>query len=285
MEQTVLYAFALIFYGASAGLAWRDLKPPSAAWGKPLRFTLLLLALLLHALAWHDQVFTSEGLRFGFAHVVSISCWLVAAVSGLESLQNDVLILELFAYPVAAVAAWLPHVLPGALAGHYVDSLWFKLHIAIAIGAYSLMTIAAAHAILMSMQEKSLHSPVGRWSGGGGGHSAASGPRWVESLPPLLVMERVLFRMILLGFVMLTLTLASGIVFSEQWYHKPMRFDHKTVFACVSWAIFAALLCGRYVYGWRGKTALRWTMWGFGTLVLAYVGSRFVLEVVLHRIA
>jgi ABC-type uncharacterized transport system permease subunit len=102
-------------------------------------------------------------------------------------------------------------------------------------------------------------------------------------MPPLLTMERLLFRVILAGFAFLTLTLLTGIVFSETLFGRAMKFDHKTVFAVASWFIFAALLAGRYFYGWRGRTALRWTLAGFVALLLAYVGSRFVLEVILQR--
>ena len=85
------------------------------------------------------------------------------------------------------------------------------------------------------------------------------------------------------GFVLLTLTLGSGIVFSEELFGKAMRFNHKTVFGILSWLIFAALLGGRQLYGWRGRIAVRWTLAGFLMLVLAYVGSKFVLEVLLGR--
>jgi len=96
-------------------------------------------------------------------------------------------------------------------------------------------------------------------------------------------METLLFRLIIAGFVLLTLALASGMLFSEELIHKPAQFTHKTLFAFISWGIFAALLGGRKIYGWRGRTALRWTWAGFIALVLAYVGSKFVLEVILHR--
>src|SRR6266700_2374470 len=99
----------------------------------------------------------------------------------------------------------------------------------------------------------------------------------LAALPPLLTMERLLFQIILAGFVFLTLTLATGIAFSETLFGRAMKFDHKTVFAVASWLIFAALLAGRYLYGWRGRIALRWTLVGFVALLLAYVGSRFVL--------
>src|SRR5581483_370561 len=104
-----------------------------------------------------------------------------------------------------------------------------------------------------------------------------------SALPPLLTMESLLFRIIFAGFVLLTLTLATGFLFSEDLFGRPLRFEHKSLFAIASWVIFAALLAGRRLYGWRGRVALRWTLAGFVTLLLAYVGSRFVLEVILHR--
>ena len=105
----------------------------------------------------------------------------------------------------------------------------------------------------------------------------------LQKLPPLLTMEALLFRIIWAGFVLLTLTLASGVVFSEELFGKAAPFNHKTVFGVVSWLIFAALLAGRRIYGWRGRIAVRWTLAGFLTLVLAYIGSKFVVEVVLGR--
>jgi ABC-type uncharacterized transport system permease subunit len=96
-------------------------------------------------------------------------------------------------------------------------------------------------------------------------------------------MERLLFRIIGAGFVLLTLTLATGIVFSEELFGTPFQITHKTIFGVLSWLIFGALLAGRAVYGWRGRIAMRWTLAGFLSLVLAYIGSRFVLEIILQR--
>jgi len=96
-------------------------------------------------------------------------------------------------------------------------------------------------------------------------------------------MERLLFRLIHVAFLLLTLTLLSGVFFSEELFGKPLTFSHKVLFAFISWFTFGALLVGRHFRGWRGKTALRWTLAGFGILLLAYVGSYFVLDVLLHR--
>jgi ABC-type uncharacterized transport system permease subunit len=140
--------------------------------------------------------------------------------------------------------------------------------------AYSTLTIAAFHAVLMALQETRLHARSAKkgWLGTA-----------IDQLPALLTMEKLLFRMIGIGFVLLSLTVLSGIVFSEQLFGRALRWDHKNVFALLSWLLFAALLAGRRWRGWRGKTALRFTLAGFATLALAYVGSRFVFEVVLHR--
>jgi len=106
---------------------------------------------------------------------------------------------------------------------------------------------------------------------------------WLDTLPPLLTLEKLLFRLISAGFVLLTLTLISGVAFNEQLVDKAFKLDHKTVFAILSWLMFGALLTARRVSGWRGRAALRWVLASFVALLLAYVGSRFVFEVLLHR--
>ena len=135
--------------------------------------------------------------------------------------------------------------------------------------AYSLFTIAALHAGLMSLVEKRLHH--------------ATLPPLLRAVPPLLTMEILLFRIIGAGFILLTLTLISGMVFSEQIFGKPWRFNHMVVLGFISWCVFAGLLLGHRFYGWRGRTAVRWTMSGFVFLLLAYLGTQFVLEILLHR--
>ena len=127
------------------------------------------------------------------------------------------------------------------------------------------------HAVFMGIVERSLHQ------------RADIGLKFAN-LPPLLAMESLLFRMISVAFSLLTVALASGVMFSEEIFNKPVVLDHKTLFAFFSWGIFAALLIGRSAYGWRGRIALRWTLAGFLVLMLAYVGSRFVSEFILGRI-
>ena len=234
-----------------------------------------LVAWLVHGGAlWTDMVVPGS-LRLGFAVVLSATLWISVAAYWLENRNFSLDSLRVLVLPSATVAVVLPALFPGSLVSLQNKPVLYGWHIAIAIMAYSSLTIAAFHAVLMAVQETSLHTrPGGR-------------PGWfaamIERLPALLTMERLLFRMIGFGFALLTLTVLSGIVFSEELFGQAMRWDHKTIFTLLSWLLFGLLLAGRHWRGWRGKTALSFTLSGFATLLLAYVGSRFVLEVVLHR--
>ena len=172
--------------------------------------------------------------------------------------------------PLAAFCSVLPVVVPQIDVMAHANVLGFKVHFLMAMLAYSLFTLSAIHAVFMGFVERKLH------------HGKLN--RQLASLPTILKMEALLFRMIVIAFSLLTVTLGSGLIFSEEIFGKAITLDHKTLFAFASWAIFAALLIGRYAYGWRGRIALRWTLAGFLALLLAYIGSRFVSEVLLGRI-
>jgi ABC-type uncharacterized transport system permease subunit len=159
------------------------------------------------------------------------------------------------------------------------SALDFKIHLGLAIVAYSVFTIALLHAVLMALADRLLHRKSA--SGEAQRSDLLHGP--AASLPPLLTIERMFFRLVGAAFVLLTLTLATGMALSESMFGRPMRLNHETVFAVMAWITFAVLLWGRYVRGWRGRTALRWTVAGFVMVVLANIGTAFVLEVLLRR--
>jgi ABC-type uncharacterized transport system permease subunit len=244
---------------------------------------ILAFALLVHSGLWQAQVFVADGMRFGFAHAVSITLLLACWVLWWEAITRNASVLEALAYPAAAVGLLLPVFFPGTVTGTYADNVFFQAHLSVALAASSVVSLAAAQAVLMSLQERRLHSPRGLMGVASKDHTADGLTSVLDRLPPLLTMESLLFKLLTAGFVLLSLTLVSGALFSEQWLHKPMQFNHKTVFTVLSWAIFGSLLLGRHLRGWRGRTALRWTLAGVATLLLAYVGSRFVLEVILQR--
>jgi ABC-type uncharacterized transport system permease subunit len=217
---------------------------------------------------------------FGFAFALSAMFWLGAGIYWIESFFFPLDGLRLLVLPLACVASLLPLIFGGVRVLPYSAAPMFKLHFLIANIAYGLFAIAALHAVLMLMLERRLQRMRGMATRHTGNGWLAS---WLDTLPPLLTLEKLLFRLIAAGFVLLTLTLVSGIAFNEQLVDRALRFDHKTVFAFVSWLMFGALLTARRVSGWRGRAALRWVLASFAALLLAYVGSRFVFEVLLHR--
>jgi ABC-type uncharacterized transport system permease subunit len=226
-------------------------------------------ALLLHGYALYHELFGGGTMRFGFSAALSLMFWLAVLIYWVESFHARLEGLQPLVLPLAGVCVLLPAFFPGQHVLTNVASAMFRIHFFIAMVAYSLFTLAALHAIIMTVAERRLHR--------------GELTRPLASLPPLLTMEALLFRLIAIAFVLLTLALATGIVFSETLFGKALEFNHKTLFSILSWLIFAALLIGRHVWGWRGRKAVRWTLAGFATLLLAYVGSRFVLEVVLGR--
>jgi len=273
------------FYGASAAIVaagylaqawstWRSLATPER--GSTWRPLLLPLLMAAHATLLGLAIGGGGEFRFGFAQALSATLLLAVLVLWVEDMFVPVRGLDVLVLPAAALCVLLPLAWQGAAISSGTDSTALRLHLLVAMAAYSLLTIAALHAMLMAVLDRRLHSPL---------QAPRQGfDRVFGQLPPLLALERLLFRLIGAGFVLLTATLVTGVFFSEQLFGRGLRFEHKTVFTIASWLVFAALLGGRLVFGWRGRTALRWTFAGFLMLLLAYVGSRFVLEVVLGRV-
>ncbi len=227
-------------------------------------------ALVIQGLALREGLFATGTLRFSFSLATSLMLWLAVLIYWLESFQSRMDGLQPMVLPLAAISSALPAVFPQTHEIGHADAFGFKVHFLAAMLAYSLFTLSAVHALFMGFIEQKLHR--------------GNVNKHLANLPSILSMEAVLFRMIGVAFLLLTLTLISGVLFSEQIFGKVLVLDHKTVFAFASWMIFAALLFGRHRYGWRGRIALRWTLTGFLLLVLAYIGSRFVSEILLGRI-
>ena len=270
MPAILLYGAAALLYAALAVHFWRTRwRGASVPRISAVERGAILVPLALHTWLVYDMLWAPSELRFGFGPALSVMLWLAVLIYWVESLFLDLEGMQAPILALAAVCTPLPALFPGLPSPPYTQATEFRVHLALAMSAYGMFTIAALHALLMTLMERRLHG------------GALAGP--LAALPPLLVMERLLFRVILAGFVFLTLTLVTGIVFSETLFGQVMRFNHKTVFAVASWLIFGALLAGRHFYGWRGRVALRWTLAGFIALLLAYVGSRFVIEVILRR--
>lgn len=275
MPTILLHLLAASLYGALGLWLWR-VRSPSPSTPKRSDMSrqermIMLAALTAHGLTLQRELFPGEGMHFGFGLAVSLVVWLAVCFYWLETLYARLGGMHAIVIGAGLAGSMLPLAFPGQHVLANAGSVAFRAHFIIAMLAYSLFTLAAFHAMLMAVAEKQLHS--GKLT------------RTLANLPPLLTMEALLFRLIAIAFVLLTLTLTSGIVFSESLFGTAFRLDHKTVFAMISWLLFGGLLIGRHVWGWRGRVALRWTLAGFTTLVLAYVGSRFVVEVLLGRAA
>jgi ABC-type uncharacterized transport system permease subunit len=266
----------VVFYMAAwivtAGAAANDDAVPVARPRGP--DILIALGLVAHAGALHQAVIGS-GWRLGFAPILSATLLVGLALLWIEGFRVRLQALLRLVLPLAALASVLPLLFPGSSLGERAGAPLFIPHLISGTLAYGVLALAALQALAMAATERALHA--------GGASNTGLASRLVEQLPPLLVLERVLFRLITMGFVLLSLTVFSGVLFSEQVFGRPFVADHKTVFSVIAWLVFGLLLLGRRLWGWRGRTALRLTLGGFAILLLAYVGSRFVLEVILGR--
>lgn len=275
MPEILPYVVNALLYAVLAFYFWRTRwpRPAEAAANASIpggvEHYAVLVPLALHTVLLARSAFASDGLHLGIGNAVSTILWLTVLIYWLGNYYYRLDGLQALVLPAAAGAVLLAGFLPSASPLPNTEYAVFKVHLVIAMLAYSLFTIASLHVLLMALLERRLH----------GGRL----PPALNRLPPLLTMESMLFRIILAGFILLTATLVTGVVFSEELFGKAAKLNHKTVFGFVSWIIFAALLWGRYVHGWRGRVAVRWTLAGFLALVLAYVGTKFVLEVILGR--
>jgi len=231
----------------------------------------LVTAWLLHALAIGmdaSGIGTNvSGARFGFAPALSVTLWLVIAVYLIESRWLPLTGVRRALSVLGAVAVLLALLFPGDLHPQLV-SRWVPLHWVLGIASYGLFGAAVLHAAMLNRADKQMRRLPQL------GAATASSNVGL----PLLRLERLTFRFVGAGFVVL-----SGAIVLGWWFARPWHWDHKAVLSLMGWAVFAGLLIGRRAFGWRGPRAAGWLYAGAGLLLLAYVGSRFVFEVVLHR--
>lgn len=269
----VLFLVSAAAFLMAAGHFWRSRwlgqAPDAGAPMRPWERALVAVVIVVQGAALYLAIFDQGSMRFSFSLAVTAMCWIAAAAYWLESFRVRLEALQPLVLGVAGVASLLPVFFGRSHLLAHADSAGFRMHFIAAMLAYSLFALAALHAGFLNFAERRLHRR----------HLS----RALNALPPLLALEDLLFRMVLAGFVLLTLAVGSGVFFSETIYGKPLSFDHKTIFAVISWLLFLALLIGRFRFGWRGKHAQRWLLTGFAALILAYVGSRFVSEAILHR--
>jgi ABC-type uncharacterized transport system permease subunit len=271
MSQSLINILAAGLYLIVGGLLLQPLRHGRVLTGgaKLGIFALGLGAVLLHTAILYTGLRAGPGMTFALTNAASLLAWAMALLFLLAALYKPVDNLGIVIMPVTGVViliAWLwpsrPVMLPAA-------TTWEFVHIIVSMLAYGLLSLAAIQSLLLLAQERQLR------------HKHPGG--FIRALPPLQTMEHLMFQLIGLGFALLTLTVISGAFFSEQLFGRPLRFTHHIVLSIFAWFVFGILLFGRWRFGWRGRPAVRWTLGGCALLVLAYLGSKFVFEVILGR--
>lgn len=235
--------------------------------GHKIEHPALAILLILHApLAFFPMV--SDPPFFGARESLALLTWIATAIYWVAASFIRLDGLQAIVLTVATVSFGGSLLLPAGHPTPWLRAPVMQVHFVIAMLSYGFLALAAGIAVLMRLADLALHK-----------HKNAL----IRQLPPLLTLERMLFIAISLGFTLLTATLLSGILFSEQLFGQPLAWSHKTLFSFAAWLVFGGLLFGRMRRGWRGRIAINWTLAGFSLLVLAYIGSRFVFEVILRR--
>ncbi len=225
------------------------------------------LAVLLHFCAIGIHSWQINGIDFSFFSIGSTIFAIIALLLLLASLSKPIEKLGVAIFPLAAITLTLSLVFAEKNDTFQQYSWQMNIHIFSSIIAFSLLNIAALQAIFLAVQEQQLRKHPPR--------------KIILTLPPLQSMESLLFQMITTGVIFLTLSLISGFFFIDDLFAQHLA--HKTVLSILAWLIFTALLIGRIRYGWRGQTAIQWTLIGFTSLLLAYFGSKLVLEIILNK--
>ncbi len=222
-------------------------------------------ALCLHGLTLYNSMNSPMGIDLGFYHAMSLVSAVIILFTLIAVWRHPVDILAVVLLPLAAITMLIDSI---SSTHHLLEASSSKaliFHILSSIIAYSLLALAALQAILLSIQNKFLHD-----------HQPGG---LIRLMPPLRNMEVLLFEVIVVGFIALTISLGSGLIFLENMFEQQLA--HKTVLSIIAWFVFLILLIGHWKLGWRGRTAIRWTLSGFISLMLAYFGSKFVLEIIL----
>lgn len=262
MFPTIASALASILYCLSALLIFQQLDDQDRRRWKPL--VLALVAMLLHAVALNHLIFQPSGLNLEFFVSFSLISWLISGQILLSCIFRRIDSLGIVVFPISGIAALLALV-------DFTDPLIISAnnalqgHIMVSVVAYSLIMLSAIQACLLAYQDHAIrsHHPGGL----------------IRFLPPLHDMETLLFQFLGFGFLVLGASLITGFIFLEDIFAQ--HLVHKTALSIVAWLILGILLLGRFQFGWRGKTAIRWSLAAFAFLMLAYFGSKLVFEFIL----
>ncbi len=239
----------------------------------------LLFVIIIQGIAIHIGMLSGDQLHLNWTLGLSFTLWLGLMVYWVESYRGKMGGFFLLLFPIAFIICLLAALIPTSEASTiiFLNTQLFMVHLVTSLFAYSLIALGALQALIMTSLDNYLHRPQ---------HFSQKPnllSRVLDAQPPLLVQERLLFRLIWVGFILLSISIITGMFVSMGLSGELLPNDHKTFFTLISWTIFGILLLGRSIWGWRGRIALRWTLLGFALLMLAYTGTRLIFEEILHR--
>jgi ABC-type uncharacterized transport system permease subunit len=250
-----------LLYTLSAWAMLRSVKQPRL---EPLAWILILIALIGHSDVIMLMMRVNARFSIGLLEAMSLLGWTLAVLACLISIDKHNRVLGAILMVSAAVGAAVGTGLGGVGRSYAEATLGWELtaHILLSMAAAALLFAAAVTAILLVILDRRLRTRrIADLS---------------SALPPLDALEKVMFRLVAAGFGLLTLALITGFVFVTNLFTQ--NLVQKTVLSLIAWLIFGVLLIGRLRFGWRGRSAVRWTLSGFGILAVAYFGVKFVLE-------
>lgn len=266
MNSIFVGIFSVLSYGIASALIIKELIGRCKKHTASMR--LAWLGAVMHGLYILINIQQSQGFNFSFFNAAGLVAWFIVLLLLVAALDKPVEKLGIAIFPLAAISLSLDIIFPETTRPLATSTWELSFHILTSILAFSLLNIAAMQAILLAIQDQQLRSHQPK--------------RLILALPPLQAMETLLFQMIGAGLFFLTASLLSGFAFIEDLFAQ--HLVHKTVLSIIAWVIFSSLLLGRLRYGWRGKTAIQWTLIGFVLLLLAYFGSKLVLELILQKV-
>lgn len=273
----------MFVYGGLGGFVWGFWRNRATdRYPRKAELAVLGAALALHAWLVWSPIFNLSMNILGFSHALNVVVWLMLALYLMGSFFYDTKGLQIILYPLAIIVLALSLIVPwwggqegevvsgaSAISGMGGSPVLFGLHVGSSILAYGLFGISTLFAIMIILLEKDLR--------------ARRMSNLMKFAPPLLSIEKLMFEAIWLGFIFLTISVVTGTIFSEETFGAPFRWTHKSIFGMLSWIIYGVLMWYRVHLSWRGARAAWWVIIGFTSLLLAYIGSRFVLEIILHR--
>jgi|TARA_B110000259_G_scaffold54227_1_gene63933 ABC-type uncharacterized transport system permease subunit len=266
MSPTVTSALSIFLYCLSAFLIFSQLQYDSNKTLLQPRWLSLMpafIGLIFHANSLYQSIWHPAGLDLGLFATFSLITWLISIQILLSCVFRQIETLGIVMFPLAGLASLVSSMTPATSEQLIVvTNGTIQGHIMISVIAYSLIMLSAVQATLLAYQDRAIrdHNPGG----------------FIRHIPPIHDMETLLFQLLGFGFIFLSGSLLTGFLYLEDIFAQHQA--HKTMLSLVAWFILGTLLFGRLQFGWRGKTAVRWTLSSFTLLMIGFFGSKLAYE-------